>query len=101
LSFLSLILALQPNEFASPLAFLNRYTYNHSDLDFTLNGLAPWADFWLPLRAARSIIRSIGNDRFFWDEEGKGLLGDVDHAGSWEEDGGWSHKFVVAFPSSK
>jgi hypothetical protein len=41
---------------------------------------------------ARRILRDIGAARLFWSSDGRGLLGDVDDAVSWEEDGGWSHK---------
>jgi hypothetical protein len=57
-----------------------------------LNGLAPWSDIWIPLTLARVVVRDIGAERLFWDKKGRGLLGDVDDAVSWEEDGGWSHK---------
>jgi len=40
------------------------------------------------------IVRDIGAERLFWDKKGRGLLGDVDDAVSWEEDGGWFHKYV-------
>jgi hypothetical protein len=70
------------------------YNPTPNTFNSTLNGLAPWSDIWIPLTLARVIVRDIGAERLFWDKKGRGLLGDVDDAVSWEEDGGWSHKYV-------
>jgi len=99
LSFLSLILALKPEKIASPLALGIWLNPASETFNPTLDGLAPWSDLWIPLPLARVIVRDIGVDRLFWDRRGRGLLGDVDDAVSWEEDGGWSHKYVFFFKS--
>jgi hypothetical protein len=94
LSFLSIILALKHHKLASPLSLGIWYNPTPDTFNSTLNGLAPWSDIWIPLTLARVIVRDIGAERLFWDKKGRGLLGDVDDAVSWEEDGGWSHKYV-------
>lgn len=84
-------MALQPKALPHPLSILIQYDLGGT-LNPTLDGIAPWADLWVPLGTARRIVQDIGAGNLFWGEKGRGLLGDVDDAVSWEEDGGWSHK---------
>jgi hypothetical protein len=92
LSFLSLILALKNEKLPSPLSIGIWYNPPSETFNTTLNGLAPWSDLWIPLNLARIIVRDIGAERYFWDKKSRGLMGDIDDAVSWGEDGGWSHK---------
>jgi hypothetical protein len=85
------MLALEPEKLASPLSLILRYQPN-PPFSPALDGLAPWSDLWIPLPLAREVVGDIGAQRLFWANKGRGLLGDVHDAVSWEEDGGWSHK---------
>lgn len=93
MSFLPIILALRIAY--TPLSLLVEYGLTPNQYSLDVDGVAPWADLWVPLDTARKIIRDIGASRLFWDDRGRGLLGKVGDAVSWEEGGGWYHKSVI------
>jgi hypothetical protein len=95
LSLLPVLLTLELESQLDPLSVLLKCDIGKS-FNPTLDGVAPWADLWVPLGIARQILHDVGAGRLFWSKDGRGLLGDVDDAVSWEEDGGWSHKSVCA-----
>lgn len=91
-SFLPILLALKVS--ITPLSLLVEYALSPNQFSLNIDGTAPWDDLWIHLDAAREILRDLGAERIFWDEKGRGMLGKVADAVSWEEADGWYHKWV-------
>ncbi|WVF70298.1 hypothetical protein IAT40_005087 [Kwoniella sp. CBS 6097] len=94
LSLLPLFMALSPT---SPLQILASLRLAPEHYSLTMDGIAPYVDFWAPLSLAREVCAQLDVGKLFWDEDDpfRGLLGlGVDDAMSWDDGEGIGHNWL-------